>query len=64
VIAIGLTGGIGSGKTTVAARLEALGAAVIDDVQGLVILAVVTGIMAAANWSSSGRRPAMTLRAH
>jgi dephospho-CoA kinase len=30
VIAIGLTGGIGSGKTTVAARLEALGAAVVD----------------------------------
>ena len=27
---IGLTGGIGSGKTTVAARLEALGAAVVD----------------------------------
>jgi dephospho-CoA kinase len=30
VIAIGLTGGIGSGKTTVARRLEALGAAVVD----------------------------------
>jgi len=30
VIAIGLTGGIGSGKTTVAARLEALGASVVD----------------------------------
>ena len=30
MIAIGLTGGIGSGKTTVAARFEALGAAVID----------------------------------
>jgi dephospho-CoA kinase len=30
VIAIGLTGGIGSGKTTVAARFEALGAAVVD----------------------------------
>ena len=30
MIAIGLTGGIGSGKTTVAARLGALGAAVID----------------------------------
>jgi dephospho-CoA kinase len=30
VIAIGLTGGIGSGKTTVAARFEARGAAVID----------------------------------
>jgi dephospho-CoA kinase len=30
VIAIGLTGGIGSGKTTVAARLAALGAAVVD----------------------------------
>jgi len=30
VIAIGLTGGIGSGKSTVAARLGALGAAVVD----------------------------------
>jgi len=30
VIAIGLTGGIGSGKSTVAARLASLGAAVID----------------------------------
>ena len=30
MIAIGLTGGIGSGKTTVAARLEALGASVVD----------------------------------
>jgi dephospho-CoA kinase len=30
VIAVGLTGGIGSGKSTVARRLEALGAAVID----------------------------------
>jgi dephospho-CoA kinase len=30
VIAIGLTGGIGSGKSTVAARLAALGAAVVD----------------------------------
>jgi dephospho-CoA kinase len=30
VIAIGLTGGIGSGKSTVAARLAALGATVID----------------------------------
>ncbi len=30
MIAIGLTGGIGSGKSTVAARLAALGAAVID----------------------------------
>jgi dephospho-CoA kinase len=30
VIAIGLTGGIGSGKSTVAARLERLGAAVVD----------------------------------
>lgn len=30
MIAIGLTGGIGSGKTTVAGRLEALGAAVVD----------------------------------
>jgi len=30
VITVGLTGGIGSGKTTVAKRLEALGAAVID----------------------------------
>jgi dephospho-CoA kinase len=30
VIAIGLTGGIGSGKTTVATRFEALGAAVVD----------------------------------
>jgi dephospho-CoA kinase len=30
VIAIGLTGGIGSGKTTVAARFEALGAAVVE----------------------------------
>ena len=30
MIAIGLTGGIGSGKTTVASRLEALGAAVVD----------------------------------
>jgi dephospho-CoA kinase len=30
VIAIGLTGGIGSGKTTVAQRLEALGASVVD----------------------------------
>lgn len=30
MIAIGLTGGIGSGKTTVAARFEALGAAVVD----------------------------------
>jgi dephospho-CoA kinase len=30
VIAIGLTGGIGSGKTTVATRLEGLGAAVVD----------------------------------
>ena len=27
---IGLTGGIGSGKSTVAARLEALGASVVD----------------------------------
>jgi len=30
VIAVGLTGGIGSGKTTVARRFEALGAAVVD----------------------------------
>ena len=30
MIAIGLTGGIGSGKSTVAARLAALGAAVVD----------------------------------
>src|SRR5207237_7613797 len=30
VIAIGLTGGIGSGKSTVAARLGALGASVVD----------------------------------
>ena len=30
MIAIGLTGGIGSGKTTVAARLEALGASLVD----------------------------------
>ena len=30
MIAIGLTGGIGSGKTTVAARLESLGASVVD----------------------------------
>ena len=30
MIAIGLTGGIGSGKTTVAARLEALGASIVD----------------------------------
>ena len=30
MIAIGLTGGIGSGKTTVAGRLEALGASVVD----------------------------------
>ena len=30
MIAIGLTGGIGSGKTTVAARFEARGAAVVD----------------------------------
>jgi len=30
VIAIGVTGGIGSGKTTVAERLQALGAAVVD----------------------------------
>ena len=30
VIAIGLTGGIGSGKTTVAQRLESLGASVVD----------------------------------
>jgi len=30
VIAVGLTGGIGSGKSTVAARLAALGAAVVD----------------------------------
>lgn len=30
MITVGLTGGIGSGKTTVAARLEALGAAVVD----------------------------------
>jgi dephospho-CoA kinase len=30
VIAIGLTGGIGSGKTTVAQRLASLGAAVVD----------------------------------
>ena len=30
MIAVGLTGGIGSGKTTVARRLAALGAAVID----------------------------------
>ena len=30
MIAIGLTGGIGSGKTTVAARLEALGAGIVD----------------------------------
>jgi len=30
VIAIGLTGGIGSGKTTVASRLEGLGASVVD----------------------------------
>src|SRR6476620_6857629 len=30
VIAVGLTGGIGSGKSTVAGRLAALGAAVID----------------------------------
>jgi dephospho-CoA kinase len=30
VITVGLTGGIGSGKTTVAQRLEALGAAVVD----------------------------------
>jgi dephospho-CoA kinase len=30
VIVIGLTGGIGSGKSTVAARLSALGAAVVD----------------------------------
>lgn len=30
MIAIGLTGGIGSGKTTVATRLESLGAAVVD----------------------------------
>ena len=30
MIAIGLTGGIGSGKSTVAARLGALGAAVVD----------------------------------
>jgi dephospho-CoA kinase len=30
VITVGLTGGIGSGKTTVARRLEALGAAVVD----------------------------------
>ena len=30
MIAIGLTGGIGSGKSTVAARLEALGASVVD----------------------------------
>jgi dephospho-CoA kinase len=29
-LAIGLTGGIGSGKSTVAARLEALGASVVD----------------------------------
>ena len=30
MIAIGLTGGIGSGKTTVAARLQSLGASVVD----------------------------------
>ena len=30
MIAIGLTGGIGSGKTTVAQRMEALGASVVD----------------------------------
>ena len=30
MIAIGLTGGIGSGKTTVAARMESLGASVVD----------------------------------
>ncbi|HSS26631.1 MAG TPA: dephospho-CoA kinase, partial [Usitatibacter sp.] len=30
MIAIGLTGGIGSGKTTVAGRLEALGASIVD----------------------------------
>lgn len=30
MIAIGLTGGIGSGKTTVARRLEALGATIVD----------------------------------
>ncbi len=30
MITVGLTGGIGSGKTTVAQRLEALGAAVVD----------------------------------
>ncbi|MGZ5035736.1 MAG: dephospho-CoA kinase [Usitatibacter sp.] len=30
MIAIGLTGGIGSGKTTVASRMEALGASVVD----------------------------------
>ena len=30
MIAIGLTGGIGSGKSTVAARLQRLGAHVVD----------------------------------
>ncbi|HST02076.1 MAG TPA: dephospho-CoA kinase, partial [Usitatibacter sp.] len=30
MIAIGLTGGIGSGKTTVAGKLEALGASIVD----------------------------------